>query len=328
MAGTAHLAMMALGIIAALQVYSLAQEQAMTRESVRPETAFIVLCNRVMGITVAVFVLWLNGKPLRPEQPVSSYAGISACSYVATSSQYEVLRFVTFPVQTLGKTAKVVPSMLLGLLFLDAKYTLRDWTMCLVVTASCFLFCVGKHWSVSIDSGTVGGFVLMSLYLLADAGMTTLQKVNVKKSSSQWNVMLYTNVTSIAIALVQLAFVAATSSGRVFVIFSAHTYGLVLALSVSSALSQLFIYETIDKHGPVALAYIMVIRQTLSVAVSSIFYEHNLSFFQWALIFIIAGVLLYEQNSKATGKRHGPSTHGGGFGESKDVEKGETDKRV
>ncbi len=49
---------------------------------------------------------------LRPVAPPYAYAAISLSNVVATFCQYEALKHVSFPVQTLGKCAKMIPVMI------------------------------------------------------------------------------------------------------------------------------------------------------------------------------------------------------------------------
>merc|ERR1719262_448783 len=50
----------------------------------------------------------------------------------------------------------------------------------------------------------------------------------------------------------------------------------VLALSVIATLGQIFIYVTVQKHGPVALSLIMTTRQVWSVVLSAVLFGHNI----------------------------------------------------
>merc|ERR1719240_2492763 len=50
----------------------------------------------------------------------------------------------------------------------------------------------------------------------------------------------------------------------------------VLALSVIATLGQIFIYITVQKHGPVALSMIMTTRQIWSVLLSCILFGHHM----------------------------------------------------
>merc|ERR1719324_1306703 len=50
----------------------------------------------------------------------------------------------------------------------------------------------------------------------------------------------------------------------------------VMALSLIATLGQIFIYVTVQKHGPVVLSTIMTTRQILSVVLSCILFGHQI----------------------------------------------------
>merc|ERR1719281_659758 len=50
----------------------------------------------------------------------------------------------------------------------------------------------------------------------------------------------------------------------------------VLALSLIATLGQIFIYVTVQKHGPVALSLIMTTRQVWSVILSCVLFGHRM----------------------------------------------------
>jgi adenosine 3'-phospho 5'-phosphosulfate transporter B2 len=52
----------------------------------------------------------------------------------------QALKFVSFPVQTLAKCAKMIPVMLWGTVILRKKYGFHDYLVALVVTAGCTIF--------------------------------------------------------------------------------------------------------------------------------------------------------------------------------------------
>lgn len=53
--------------------------------------------------------------------PIYSYAAVSLSNIVATTCQYEALKYVSFPVQTLGKCAKMFPVMVWGYFILKKR---------------------------------------------------------------------------------------------------------------------------------------------------------------------------------------------------------------
>jgi adenosine 3'-phospho 5'-phosphosulfate transporter B2 len=59
---------------------------------------------------------------MKPAAPLSNYAAVSLSNVAATFCQYEALRHVSFPLQTLGKCAKMMPVMLWGTLIMRKRY--------------------------------------------------------------------------------------------------------------------------------------------------------------------------------------------------------------
>lgn len=72
--------------------------------------------------------------------PIYNYAVVSLSNVVATTCQYEALKYVSFPVQTLGKCAKMIPVMLWGILIMRKSYGWKDFSVAFAITSGCTLF--------------------------------------------------------------------------------------------------------------------------------------------------------------------------------------------
>lgn len=59
---------------------------------------------------------------------------------VATFCQYEALKYVSFPVQTLGKCAKMIPVMIWGSAVNGKTYKFKDYSIAILVTLGCAMF--------------------------------------------------------------------------------------------------------------------------------------------------------------------------------------------
>lgn len=75
---------------------------------------FIVMCNRVLTCALTVTILLFRGKDLAPVAPLYKYAAVSLSNVIATTCQYEALKYVSFPLQTLAKSGKMIPVMVRG----------------------------------------------------------------------------------------------------------------------------------------------------------------------------------------------------------------------
>lgn len=134
------------GVVGSLLVYGILQERIMTRPYGEGEDAeyfkfsvFLVMNNRCVSMLVAVVVLAVLQTAVAPVAPIYKYAAVSASNVVATTCQYEALKYVSFPVQTLGKCAKMIPVMIWGYAIngRDEKKPQRQ-------TTKHFIFCPSK----------------------------------------------------------------------------------------------------------------------------------------------------------------------------------------
>lgn len=75
-----------------------------------------------------------KGEKIAPTAPMKSYLVISMANCMATTCQYEALRYVSFPTQTLGKTAKMIPVMIWGTCLIGKTVLLPCHTTFAVIT--------------------------------------------------------------------------------------------------------------------------------------------------------------------------------------------------
>ncbi|KAF8402837.1 hypothetical protein HHK36_010928 [Tetracentron sinense] len=127
------------GIMTTLVIYGVLQEKIMrvpygeNKEFFR-YSLFIVFCNRITTSAVSAGALLASKKALDPVAPVYKYCLVSVSNILTTTCQYELrveqsdkayclnnlsdhkcliqaLKYVSFPVQTLAKCAKMIPVM-------------------------------------------------------------------------------------------------------------------------------------------------------------------------------------------------------------------------
>ncbi|GFR48853.1 hypothetical protein Agub_g10807 [Astrephomene gubernaculifera] len=142
-----------LGVIVvtgALLVYGLLQERIMTfgfgaRGEVFEHSIFLVLCNRLVTVVLAGAYLLASRTATAPAAPLMSYAAVSMTNVIATACQYEALRYVSFAVQTLAKSAKALPVMLWSGVYMRKRYRLSEYLHAASITAGCCVFILTGH---------------------------------------------------------------------------------------------------------------------------------------------------------------------------------------
>ncbi|PPS07659.1 hypothetical protein GOBAR_AA12977 [Gossypium barbadense] len=133
---------------------------------------FLVFCNRITTSAVsAVFLLVCNyywkvaaiasKKALVPVAPIYKYCLISVSNILTTTCQYEALKYVSFPVQTLAKCAKMIPVMIWGTFIMQKTYKGFDYLVAFLVTLGTDVspYSKGREstvWGVSLMVGYLG----------------------------------------------------------------------------------------------------------------------------------------------------------------------------
>ncbi|CAD6196454.1 unnamed protein product [Caenorhabditis auriculariae] len=245
------------------------------------DAQFLIFCNRLVALVFSVFVLSINWKRQPPHVPplyVHSYTSFS--NTLSSWCQYEALKYVSFPTQTICKASKVVVTMLMGRVVRGQKYSWFEYGCGTMIAcgASLFLLSSSSHSSAMIST-SFSGLLLMIGYLLFDAFTLNWQKAlfDTRPRVSKYQMMFGVNAFSGILCLVSLVEQKTLWSSLAFVSLHLGVAQDIFLLSFAGAAGQLFIYATIEKFGPIVFAVIMTIRQMLSIMLSAIYYKHEMS---------------------------------------------------
>ena len=109
------------GILFFFIFYGVLQERIMTipygdEQVMFTYSAYLVLSNRLVAIVTALAFLYFQNQTFKPVAPLHKYFSISISNTCATFCQYEALKYVSFPTQTLGKCGKTIPVIILSFL--------------------------------------------------------------------------------------------------------------------------------------------------------------------------------------------------------------------
>ncbi|CAN1283042.1 UDP-galactose/UDP-glucose transporter 5B [Linum perenne] len=253
-------------------------------------------------ITLVIYgVLQASKKALDPVAPVYKYCLISVSNILTTTCQYEALKYVSFPVQTLAKCAKMIPVMIWGTLIMQKKYKGKDYLVAFFVTIGCsvfILFPAGSELNPYSRGreNTVWGVSLMAGYLGFDGFTSTFQDKLFKGYDMEiHNQIFYTTLCSCF-----LSFTGMILQGHLLLaidfIYRHHDCFLDVALlSAVATGSQFFISYTIRTFGALTFAAIMTTRQLVSILLSCVWFSHPLSWEQWIGAVIVFGSL-YAKN--------------------------------
>jgi adenosine 3'-phospho 5'-phosphosulfate transporter B2 len=168
------------GIIGTLAVYGVVQERIMQYPyggEFFTVSTYLVLCNRIVNCGYASAMIGINGEEIGNKAPLWKYMVISLSNVAATSCQYECLKYVSFPVQMLGKSFKMMPVMLWGIAISGKAYGILDWVIAGCVTFGVTEFLMtGSISSPSDDSNSMYGLLLLVMFLACDGLTSTKQE--------------------------------------------------------------------------------------------------------------------------------------------------------
>ncbi|KAJ3688367.1 hypothetical protein LUZ61_017531 [Rhynchospora tenuis] len=290
------------GIMSTLLIYGVCQEKIMRvpygieKEYFR-YSLFLVFCNRIMTSIASAIVLMASNKSFDPIAPFYSYGGISLTNILTTTCQYEALKYVSFPVQTLAKCAKMIPVMVWSTIIMQKRYNGRDYLLAVLVTVGCFIFILYPG-SADLNpqkrgrESTVWGVSLMLGYLGFDGFTSTLQDKLFKGYSMEIQTQIfYTTTCSCLLSLSGLLLQGQLIPAINFMFRHPDCFYDVAILSTVATASQFFISYTIRTFGALTFATIMTTRQLVSILLSCIWFSHPLSGVQWIGAVIVFSAL-------------------------------------
>ncbi|XP_006590996.1 UDP-galactose/UDP-glucose transporter 5B isoform X2 [Glycine max] len=257
------------GIMLTLVTYGVLQEKIMrvpygVNKDYFKYSLFLVFCNRITTSAVSAGALLASKKALDPVAPIYKYCLVSVSNILTTSCQYEALKYVSFPVQTLAKCAKMIPVM-----------------------AGTDISPYGRG-----RENTVWGVLLMLGYLGCDGFTSTFQDKMFKGYNMEiHNQIFYTTLSSCILSLTGLIIQGHLLPAVEFVYIHKDCFFDIALLSTVATASQFFISYTIRTFGALTFATIMTTRQLVSILLSCVWFAHPLSWQQWIGAVIVFGAI-------------------------------------
>eukprot|EP00913_Durusdinium_trenchii_P014455 g13559.t1 len=285
------------GVIIGLIVYGVLQERIMSEpydNEIFRTSVFLVFMNRVAAILFALLMVAIQGESYKASVPLWKYLAVSLSNVAATWCQYEALKYVTFPVQMLGKSFKMMPVMVWGILISGVTGGVTAFLM------------TGDIKSKHSEGSSAYGLLLLCCFLACDGFTSTFQEKLFKDpaistsavgtvkehKTSKYNQMLYVNGSSSLVSAATLLVSGGFFQAMGFIgrhpnfIFDASI------LSASAVTGQFFIYSL--EFGALVLAATMNMRQVLSILTSYIKYSHPISFLQILSLCAVFASLFYK----------------------------------
>jgi adenosine 3'-phospho 5'-phosphosulfate transporter B2 len=289
------------GIIGTLVVYGLLQERIMTinyggASGAKFEySVFLIFINRVAAVVYAVIMALWYGESLLNKAPLWKYICVSLSNVYASTCQYEALKYISFAVQQLGKSFKMMPVMIWGMIISQKRYTLMDWLIAAAVTLGVTEFLMTGPTSSPAGGSSIKGFGLLLAFLALDGFTSTMQeKVFKEHKTSKYNQMMYINGASSIISVITLICTGNLMPCLNFFATYPRIIGDSALLAISAVSSQFFIYSQVKEFGALVFAATMNVRQVTSIIVSYITYHHHIALLQVLGLIVVFAALFYK----------------------------------
>ena len=134
-----------------------------------PSASFCVLANRVVAILVAFTVCMYKHGTLDCGVPAWHFLPSAVSNTMSSWAQYKALNYVSFPLQNLFKSTKVIPVMGMGRLLRGVTYTLTEYMEAILITSGVVIFSMAKGGHGDTERNSVLGVMLLLTYVSFDS---------------------------------------------------------------------------------------------------------------------------------------------------------------
>ncbi|GBP55734.1 Solute carrier family 35 member B1 homolog [Eumeta japonica] len=236
----------------------------------------------------------------------------SALTYLlAMVCSIMALQWINYPTQVVGKAAKPIPVMILGVLLGRKTYAFKKYVFVLLIVIGVALFMYKDQGSKTgnSDQGFGIGELLLLLSLTMD-GLTGAVQERIKSESSPtaYSMMLNTNWWSTIIVSFAVVLTGEVSKFATFVSKYPEVISYIAAFALMGALGQLFIFFMVAEFGPLPCSVVTTTRKFFTVLASVIIFGNVLQFRQWlGATLVFSGLFLDIFYSKSKGSAPKPA---------------------
>ncbi|KAL7534226.1 hypothetical protein ACHAXR_005744 [Thalassiosira sp. AJA248-18] len=299
-------------------IYGLLLEYATSGGKHLHELSFLFVTSLLYTMTASV------GRYIRAEKPSTippaQFAVLGLTSMGSTFFSVRALRYVIYPIQVLAKSCKPVPVMLMGAL-MGKKYPAKKYVKVVLIVGGVGMFMMGggnqyhseKKKSDPTEekdaSSQLIGVTLLFISLCFDGGTGAYEdKLMSVHSVGPFDLMYNIQMGKTILAGIGLIVL---NQVHVFAQMCQDMGFLLVALGLSGAIGQVFIFVTIAKFGALTCSIIGLARKVTTLVASIYFYGHHLNKVQAAGLVVCIGAMVNDFFGKK-GKKGGGHGHGHG----------------
>uniref|UniRef100_A0A7S2S6P9 Sugar phosphate transporter domain-containing protein n=1 Tax=Eucampia antarctica TaxID=49252 RepID=A0A7S2S6P9_9STRA len=296
------------GIMVSFVCYGLLLEYTTSGDRKLHELSFLFVTSLLYTITAAA------GRYVRDETPTTippaRFAILGLTSMGSTFCSVRSLRYVIYPIQVLAKSCKPVPVMIMGA-FMGKKYPLHKYLNVILIVAGVGMFMGGGQNKKKIEApieteqpvqvvSQLLGIILLFISLCFDGGTGAYED----KLMSVHSVEPFDLMYNIQLGKTIIAGVGLLVFNQVhhFLQMCQDMGFILVALGLSGAIGQVFIFVTISKFGALTCSIIGLARKVTTIVASIYFYGHTLNAVQTTGLGVCVGAMIMNFTGKKTHK--------------------------
>lgn len=269
-----------------------------------PSAAFCVFSNRFLAVIVALISVRIRKGAFfaNNKAPLLAFTPCALSNTMSSWSQYASLKYVSFPVQTVFKSSKIIPVMIMGKILKGTTYPSGQYVEALFITIGVAIFSV---LSKSTDKDThteMLGLVFLLCYICFDS-FTSQWQDRVYRDYGRPNVDPYQMMLGVNMSAIIITTTGLIITGDFPIVYEfisanpiALRYNIITA--ITSASGQLCIFYTIKEFGPIVFTIIMTTRQMFSICISAVIFGHTISIKAGAGAIMVFSVVFYQIRNK------------------------------
>lgn len=269
-----------------------------------PSAAFCVFSNRFLAVIVAAIAVKIKHGTIFQNNtaPLWAFTPCALSNTMSSWSQYASLKYVSFPVQTVFKSSKIIPVMMMGKFLKGTNYSLGQYTEALLITVGVAIFSIAsKNPTKNADTELIG-LIFLIMYISFDSFTSQWQdKIYVQYGRANvdaYQMMLGVNVSAICITTAGLIITGDLPVVWEFLAANPVVIRYNIITAITSASGQLSIFYTIKEFGPIVFTIIMTTRQMFSICISAVLFGHTISMLAFFGAFVVFAVLFYQIERK------------------------------
>lgn len=276
----------------------------------------LILSSRVMSVICAAVMIRIKDGRIYLGVPLTNFAMFSLANEASTWAGYEMLNYVSFPVQVMAKSCKLLPNMVMGRVINGTRYSALQYIQAIAALVCVIIMQLSDDKTSSgkgakTADATSGdyylnmciGVALLIMFFVMDSytsqGQTQLYR---QYKLSQYQMMLGGNLVACGITMISIIFRWHKVGPSLVVLLTKPDALLrIFGLAMCGALGQFCIYYAIKAFGALTFTWMMTARQLLSVVISLVWFGHGVTITKVVCIGVVFAVLSARQLSAGGG---------------------------